>query len=97
MYRTLCVAALASLACSAPQAIDLDEIAVSFPPPELGKAPFDVVSDIPPTATPAAIVHIPTGSADERRDAACSPYPGTGSVPSPDTPDAFHSFPEFAV
>ena len=97
MYRTLCIAALAGLTCSAPQAIDLDEIATDFPPPELVKAPFDVVSDIPPMSTPAAIVPIPTGSVNEKRDAACSPYPGTGPVPSPDTPDAFHSYPDFAV
>lgn len=81
MYRALCVAALAGLDCSALQAIDLDEIAIDFPPPELVRAPFDVISDIPPMATRAAIVTIQTGSANEKRGTACSPYPGTGPVP----------------
>lgn len=81
MYRALCVAALAGLACSALQAIDLDEIAIDFSPPELVRAPFDVISDIPPMANPAAIVPVPTGSANGKRVAACSPSSGTGPVP----------------
>ena len=97
MHRALCIAALASLACSAPQAIDLDEIAIDFPPPDFVEAPFNVVSDIPQTSTPAVIVPIPTGSANEKRDGDCSPYPGSGPVPSPDTPAVFQSDPEFAV
>ena len=85
--------------------MDLDEIADDFPPPDLVKAPVNVVSNIPPSSTANAIVPIPTVDSKkkrslelERRDGDCSPYPaGSGPVPSPDTPDAFQSDPDFAV
>ena len=105
MRSALCIAALAGVAFSAPQLIDLDEIALDFPPPQLVKAPVNVVSNVPPASTADAIVPIPTEATKkkrsielERRDGDCSPYPaGSGPVPTPDTPEAFQSDPDFAV
>lgn len=100
MRTTLCVAAL--VGAVAPQLINLDAIALDFSPPELVKAPINVESDIPPTASPNAITPLKSISAKkrdlERRDGDCSPYPaGSGPVPSPDTPAAFQADPDFAV
>ena len=85
--------------------IDLDDIANDYPAPDLVKAPVNVVSNIPPSSTADAIVPIPTVASKkkrsldlEKRDGDCSPYPaGSGPVPSPDTPEAFQSDPDFAV
>ena len=101
MHASLFLAALASVAYS--QLINLDEIAQDFPPPDLVKAPLNVESNIPPTSTPDAIVPLQSASAKkrdvvEKRDGDCTPYPaGSGPVPSPDTPSAFLSDPDFAV
>ena len=104
MRTTLCIAALAGVAYSAPQLINLDQIATDFAPPVLVKAPFNVVSNIPASSTPAAVVPLQSASAKkrdvqmEKRDGDCSPYPaGSGPVPTPDTPSAFQSDPDFAV
>ena len=104
MHTTLCIAALAGVVYSAPQLINLDKIALDFPPPELVKAPVNVVSNIPPDVTADAIVPLESVSLKKRglevkkRDGDCSPYPaGSGPVPSPDTPEAFQSDPDFAV
>lgn len=101
----LCLAALATVAYSAPrpQFINLDAIALDFAPPELVKAPINVESDIPAASTPDAITPLQSASAKkrdlvEKRDGDCSPYPaGSGPVPSPDTPSAFQSDAGFAV
>lgn len=104
MHTALCIAALAGLAYSAPQLINLDEIAADFPAPVLVKAPVNVVSNIPAPSTPVDIVPLQSSSAKKRelkvakRDGDCSPYPtGSGPVPTPDTPAAFQSDPDFAV
>ena len=101
MRTALCLAALAGVAHSAPQLIDLDIIALDFDPPELVKAPINVESNIPATVTPDAIIPLQSVSANKlvkKRDGNCSPYPkGSGPVPSPDTPSAFTSDPDFAV
>ena len=105
MRTALIVAALASVAYSAPrpQEIKLDEIATDFAPPELVEAPVNVESDIPASATPDPITPLQSVSAKKRdlvakRDGDCSPYPaGSGPVPSPDTPSAFLADPDFAV
>ena len=104
MRTALCIAALAGVAYSAPQLINLDEIAADFAPPVLVKAPVNVVSNIPASATPAAILPLQSASAKkrdvevEKRDGDCSPYPaGSGPVPTPDTPAAFQSDSDFAV
>ena len=104
MRTTLCIAALAGVAYSAPQLINLDEIAADFAPPVLVKAPVNVVSNIPASSTPDAVIPLQSASAKkrdlkvEKRDGDCSPYPaGSGPVPTPDTPDAFQSDPDFAV
>ena len=104
MHTALCIAALAGLAYSAPQLVNLDAIALDFPPPVLVKAPIDVVSNIPTPSAAPEIVPLPSEPAKKRdvelkeRDGDCSPYPaGSGPVPSPDTPAAFQSDPDFAV
>ena len=104
MHTALCIAALAGLAYSAPQLINLDEIALDFAAPVLVKAPVNVEVNIPATSTAAAIIPLQSTSAKkrdlqvEKRDGDCSPYPaGYGPVPTPDTPAAFQSDPDFAV
>ena len=102
MHTALLVAALAGAAYSAPQLINLDTIALDFPPPDLVKAPINVESNIPPAASTNAIIPLESISAKKRdldkRDGDCSPYPaGSGPVPSPDTPAAFQSNSEFAA
>lgn len=104
MHTALCVAALAGVAYSLPQLINLDKIALDFPKPVLVEAPVNVVSNLPEPSTPVAILPLQSVSAKkrdlavEKRDGDCSPYPaGSGPVPSPDTPAAFQSDPDFAV
>ena len=103
MHTVLYLAALAGIAYATPQLIKLDEIAQDFPPPELVKAPINVKSDVPAASTPEEIVPLQSATAKkrefvEKRDGDCSPYPaGSGPVPSPDTPGAFTSDPDFAV
>lgn len=104
MHAALCIAALAGVAYSAPQLINLDAIAEDFAPPVLVKAPVNVVSNVPAPSIPVAILPLQSASAKkrdlqvEKRDGDCSPYPaGSGPVPSPDTPAAFQSDPDFAV
>lgn len=104
MHTALCIAALAGLAYSAPQLINLDEIALDFAKPVLVKAPVNVVSNIPaPSIAPTILPLLSTSAKKrdlevEKRDGDCSPYPaGSGPVPSPDTPAAFQSDPDFAV
>ena len=103
MHTTLCIAALVGIAYSAPQLIDLDKIAAD-PAPVLVKPPVNVVSDTPPDVAAPAVVPLTSVSAKkrgldmEKRDGDCSPYPaGSGPVPTPDTPAAFQSDPDFAV
>ena len=100
---TLCIAALAGIAYSAPQVMPLDAIAAE-PAPVLVKAPVNTVTDDPPDVPAAAIVPLTSVAAKkrdldvEKRDGDCSPYQaGSGPVPSPDTPEAFQSDPDFAV
>ena len=86
----------------APQLVNLDAIALDFPPSDLIKAPINVVSNILPPASVAAITPLQSISAEkrefEKRDGNCSPYPaGSGPVTSPDTPATFQSNPDFAV
>lgn len=104
MHTTLYLAALAGVAYSAPQMMNLDAIAEE-PAPVLVKAPVNVVSDIPPDVPAEAIIPLESVAAKKRdlpnlgkRDGDCSPYPaGSGPVPTPDTPAAFQSDPDFAV
>lgn len=104
MYTAFSIAALAGVAYSAPQLINLDAIALDFAPPVLVKAPVNVVSNIPVPSEAADIIPLQSSSAKkrdlevEKRDGDCSPYPaGSGPVPSPDTAAAFQSDPDFAV
>ena len=83
--------------------MNLDGVAQE-PPPVLVKAPLNVVSDTPPDVAADAIVPLTSVAAKkrgldvEKRDGDCSPYAvGSGPVPSPDTPEAFQSDPDFAV
>lgn len=85
MRTALCIAALAGLAYSAPQLINLDEIAADFAPPVLVKAPVNVVSNVPAPSAPVAVLPLQSASAKkrnlevtkvEKRDGDCSPYPG---------------------
>ena len=103
MHTALCIAALAGVAYSAPQLINLDKIAAA-PKPELVKAPVNVVENIAPDVASDPIVPLVSVSATKRdlelqkRDGDCSPYPtGSGPVPTPDTAEAFQADPEFAV
>ena len=101
MHIALYLTALASVAYS--QLINLDAIAQDFAPPELVKAPINVELNVPAASTPDPITPLQSTSAQKRdivkkRDGDCSPYPaGSGPVPSPDTPSAFLSDPDFAV
>ena len=105
MQTTLFLAALTSVAYTLPQPqlINLEDIALDFPPPELVKAPLNVQSNFPAAAAPEEIIPLQNVSVTKRdlvdkRDGDCSPYPaGSGPVPSPDTPSAFQSDPDFAV
>lgn len=104
MHTAFCIAALAGVAYSAPQLINLDAIAADFAPPVLVEAPVNVVSNIPSPSVPPEILPLQSASAKkrnlevEKRDGDCSPYPtGPGPVPTPDTPAAFQSDPDFAV
>ena len=100
MRFALCFVALASVTSS--QLIDLDAIALDFDPPELVKAPINIESDTPAVSTSDAIIPLKSTSEKrdlvDKRDGDCSPYQaGSGPVPTPDTPDAFLSDPDFAV
>lgn len=104
MRTTLYIAAFAGVAYSAPQLINLEEIATDFAPPVLVEAPVNVVSNIPASSAPPVVIPLQSASAKkrdvevEKRDGDCSPYPaGSGPVPTPDTPAAFQSDPDFAV
>ena len=105
MYTALVLAALVSVAYTAPQPqlMDLNAIAQDYDPPELVSAPINVEMDIPASSTSDAInplQSVPTKKRDivTKRDGDCSPYrAGSGPVPNPDTPSAFLSDPEFAV
>lgn len=84
--------------------MNLDAISEE-PAPVLVKPPVNVVQDTPPDVAAEAIVPLESVAAKKRdlsnlgkRDGDCSPYPaGSGPVPSPDTPEAFQSDPDFAV
>ena len=106
MYTSVVLAALGALASAlpSPQLIDLVAIA-AFPDSVRVTAPIDIVTDVV-ASIPAApikpltstVASLKRGLAVEKRDGDCSPYPtGSGPVPSPDTVDAFESFPTFAV
>lgn len=106
MYTPFIFAALAALtsALPSPQLIDLVAIG-AYPDSVRVTAPIDIVTDVV-ASVPAAPVNpltsiISSSKRDmtvEKRDGDCSPYPtGSGPVPSPDTVNAFESFPTFAV
>lgn len=106
MYNPFILAALVALtsALPSPQLIDLVAIE-EYPDAVRVTAPIDIVKDVVPSV-PAAPIRpltsiISSSKRDlmvEKRDGDCSPYPtGSGPVPSPDTVDAFESFPTFAV
>ena len=106
MYTPFVIAALAALtsALPSPQLIDLVAIG-QYPNSVRVKAPVDIVTDVV-SPVPASPINpltsvISSSKRDivvEKRDGDCSPYPtGSGPVPSPDTVDAFESFPTFAV
>ncbi|KAL9134899.1 MAG: hypothetical protein Q9175_003921 [Cornicularia normoerica] len=106
MYTIFVLAALAALtsALPSPQLIDLVAIG-EYPDSVRVTAPIDIVTDVV-VPVPAAPINpltsiISSSKRDlvvEKRDGDCSPYPtGSGPVPSPDTVDAFESFPTFAA
>lgn len=106
MYTPVFLAFFGALtsALPSPQLIDLAAIG-QYPDSVRVKAPIDVVTDVA-ASVPAAPIKpltsiISSSKRDltvEKRDGDCSPYPtGSGPVPSPDTVDAFESFPTFAV
>ena len=106
MYTLLILAAVATFtsALPSPQLIDLVAIG-QYPDSVRVTAPVGVVSDVV-APVPAAPIEpltsvVSTSKRDftvEKRDGDCMPYPpGSGPVPSPDTVDAFESFPTFAV
>ena len=106
MYIPFILAALVTLtsALPSPQLIDLVAIG-EYPDSVRVTAPINVVTDIA-ASVPAApiepltslIPYLRRELAVEKRDGDCSPYLiGSGPVPSPDTVDAFESFPTFAV
>lgn len=106
MYTIFVLATLAALtsALPSPQLIDLVAIG-EYPDSVRVTAPIDIVTDVV-VPVPAAPINpltsiISSSKRDlvvEKRDGDCSPYPtGSGPVPSPDTVDAFESFPTFAV
>lgn len=104
MHTAFYIAALAGVVYSAPQLINLEEIAADFPSPVLVAAPINVVSNIPASSVAPEIVPLQSASAKkrnlevEKRDGDCSPYPtGSGPVPTPDTPAAFQADPDFAT
>lgn len=92
-----------ALAVPTPQLLDLVAIDAS-PAPELVSAPLDVSQDTPPDVPASSIAPIPTAATRKRdaeikkRDGDCAVQPtGSGPVPTPDTVDAFTSFPTFQV
>lgn len=106
MYTSFILAALTALvsALPSPQLIDLVAIE-AYPDSVRVTAPIDVATDVV-ASVPAVPINpltsiISSSKRDltvEKRDGDCSPYPtGSGPVPSPDTVDAFESFPTFAV
>ena len=106
MYKSFIFATLSALisALPSPQLIDLVAIG-KYPDSVRVTAPIDITTDVvaPVPASPIKpLTSIISSSkrhlAVEKRDGDCSPYPtGSGPVPSPDTVDAFESFPTFAV
>lgn len=106
MYTPFVLAALAVLtsALPSPQLIDLVAIG-NYPDSVRVTAPIDKEVDVAASVPAAPIKPLTSiGSSSkrdltvEKRDGDCSPYPtGSGPVPSPDTVDAFASFPTFAA
>lgn len=106
MYTSVILAAFVTLASALPSPQLIDLVAIEkYPDSVLVTAPIDVVTDVV-ASVPAAPINpltsiLSSSKRDltaEKRDGDCSPYPiGSGPVPSPDTVDAFESFPTFAV
>lgn len=108
MRPQILFAVLAGFAVAAPtpQEIDLDGVDAA-PDPVFVTAPFDVQSDTPPAVAPEPVTPATTDSTSEleerdlwtptKRDACVKQPPGSGPIPSPDTPEAFSSYPPFAV
>lgn len=107
MYCGVGVAAMVALGLpfAASQLIDLDAVAAA-PDPVLVTPPIDVSQNIPADVPAAPIVPLTTDVPSRikrshslfERDGDCSPQPaGSGPVPTPDTVDAFESFPTFSV
>ena len=102
MRSFILLPALAGLAAA--QLMNLTEIENDYPDPVLVTAPVDEVQDTPPDVPAAPIEPITTPPSRvkrhllQRRDGDCAPQPpGSGPVPSPDTVDAFQSFPTLHV
>lgn len=92
-----------ALAIPAPQLVDLVAIEAS-PAPDLVSAPLDISQDTPPDIPASSIAPTTTAATRKRdadikkRDGNCAVQPtGSGPVPTPDTVDAFTSFPTFQV
>ena len=108
MHNSFIFAVLVALTSArpSPQKIDVATIK-EYPDAVRVTPPVDVVTDVvePVPAAPikpltSIISSSKRGLAVEKRDqyGDCSPYrPGAGPVPSPDTVEAFASFPSFAV
>lgn len=102
MRYSLVLSALAGLAVAAPQKIDVDGVDAA-PDPVFTAAPFDVVAEQPAPAPTSSIEPIKTSVAKrsarvQKRDGNCAKQPaGSGPVPTPDTADAFTSYPDFQV
>ncbi|KAL8830958.1 MAG: hypothetical protein Q9191_001138 [Dirinaria sp. TL-2023a] len=98
MRSLILAAALAGItvAVPTPQAIDYAGVDAD-PDPVLVSAPLDVQSNIPSAVAPAPIEPITTDVSKVKRDSCAAQPNGYGPVPTPDTPDAFSSDPDFQV
>lgn len=100
MHISSIIVAFAGIAFSAPvpQLISLQAIN-AFPDPVFVAAPLDVLQDVPSGVGKSTVTAVPNakrGFRVEKRDGDCSPQAaGSGPIPSPDTVDAFYTFPTF--
>ena len=108
MHTSFILATLVALTSARPSPQNIDLAAIKqYPDAVRVTPPVDVVTDVVGPAPAAPITPLTSIIPSSKRDLAvekrdqygdCSPYPpGSGPVPSPDTVEAFESFPPFAV
>ena len=108
MHTSFILATLVALTSARPSPQNIDVVAVQkYPDAVRVTPPIDVVTDVVEPVPAAPIEPLTSMISSSKRDLAvekrdqygdCSPYrPGSGPVPSPDTVEAFASFPSFAV